>query len=93
MDEIDFGIAYRHPTKGTVIKVTMNEFRDQIYIHLREYGVDPDTGWVFPTKSGYAIRAEELDSVIELLQKASAMLGDHFRDKQQIGLEFEENNE
>ena len=36
------------------------------YIHIREYSLDGDTGYWFPTKSGYAILADEVSSIIPL---------------------------
>jgi len=90
--EIDFGVAYLKGPSENRVKVTMNEFKGQIYIHIREYGLDGDTGNLFPTPKGYAILAEELDSVIELLQKASKELARPFKTPGQLKLQLTDQN-
>ena len=77
--EIDLGVAY-YKNENTVVKVTASYFdkMSQWYVHIREYGYDGDTNTWFRTPKGYAIKAEELDSVIDLLQKASKELTDKF---------------
>ena len=88
--EYDYGIAYSKPTNGNRIKVTMNKFRDTVYIHIREYMMDGDTGRFFPTKSGYALLGDEVDSVIELLEKASAQLGEIYKSsRRQLEFDFD----
>lgn len=86
MDDIDYGVAYIKHNSGNRIKVTMNTFREITYIHIREYVLDGDTNKLYPTKSGYAILAEELDSVIELLEQASKSLGADFKKSKQLSL-------
>lgn len=82
--------VYKKRTNGNIIKVTMNEFRNQVYVHIREYGTDGDTGLLFPTKSGYALLAEELDSVISALQESSELYALYSRYKEhEAQLEFE----
>jgi hypothetical protein len=46
---IDIGEAFSKPN-GNIVKVTMNEFRDNQYVHIREYALDGDTGLIYPTK-------------------------------------------
>ena len=60
----DFGIAYIKSNQFAV-KVTMSSFRSQNYIHIREYIFDPDEEIWFPTKKGYAMTAEEVDSFVK----------------------------
>lgn len=62
----------------TQVRVSVNNFRNIWYIHIREYRLDGDTGNWFPTPKGYAMSAEGLDSVIELLQDASQFLTEKF---------------
>ena len=85
--EIDFGIAYIKKNEHRV-KITASPFRGTTYIHIREYGMDGDTGNLFPTKSGYAILAPELDTVINLLQKASKTITKPFKDINQYKFDF-----
>ena len=40
---IDFGTAF-HKNNGNAVKVTINEFRENLYLHIREYAMDGDTG-------------------------------------------------
>lgn len=77
--ELDLGAAYVKPTNGNKVTIKMNQFRGQVYVHIREYGMDGDTGHHFPTKSGYAILGEEVDSVIEKLEEASKLLAEFYR--------------
>jgi hypothetical protein len=62
--------VYQKPN-GSIVKITMSEFRGIYYTHIREYQMDGDTGNWFPTKSGYALLTEEVDSIIEALQESS----------------------
>ena len=39
--EYDLGFVTT-PMNGKVLKVTVNQFREQWYVHLREYMEDPD---------------------------------------------------
>ena len=66
---IDFGTAFHKPN-GNAVKVTINEFRDKLYLHIREYSMDGDTGQWYPTKSGFSIPADEVSSLIPLLEDA-----------------------
>jgi hypothetical protein len=88
-DDVDFGIAYMKSDYNG-IKVTMNSFRNQTYIHIREYLYDPDEGVWFPTKKGYALTANEVDSVIYLLNKASRRLSADYKPDDQLEFNFEE---
>lgn len=87
--DYDFGIAYTKSAEYA-IKVTMSSFRNSNYIHIREYIFDPDEEIWFPTKKGYALKAEEVDSIIYLLQKASQQLAVETKPTDQLELNFEE---
>jgi len=88
-DDLDFGIAYMKSDYSGV-KVTMNSFRDRTYIHIREYLFDPDEEVWFPTKKGYALNANEVDTVIHLLIKASKKLSADYKPDDQLEFNFEE---
>ena len=88
--EIDYGPAYIKPTNGNLVKVTFSNFRGKFYTHIREYYYDGDTDKWFPTKSGYALLAEGLENVIELLQKASFDYDSFNKDIDQLELLLEE---
>lgn len=85
----DFGIAYRK-NDDFGVKVTMSEFRGRVYIHIREYIYDGDEEVWIPTKKGYAIDANEVDSIINLLQQASAKLAKEIKPNNQLDFTFEE---
>jgi len=74
------------------IRITTNEFKNIIYVHVREYQMDGDTGNWFPTAKGYSILGNEVDSVIELLQEASDYITQEtfYRFNDQYELIFEE---
>ena len=85
----EIGIAYIK--NANQVKVTVNEFRGNMYVHLREYSMDGDTGVSYPTKSGYAILGNELDSVIKVLQEASEKIAVYYRQNDtQLSFNFEE---
>jgi hypothetical protein len=82
---------------GNVVKITMSEFRGQVYIHVRDYQMDGDSGFWYPTKTGYAFIAEETDSIIAGLKKASETFAKYSRNKtldleNQLEFIFEEDN-
>ncbi len=85
---IDFGTAFHKPN-GNAVKVTVNEFRDQLYLHIREYAMDGDTGLWYPTKSGYSMPADEVSSLIPLLDAASEQVAKRFIWNTQLELELE----
>ena len=89
LEEVDFGIAYMK-NEYTGVKVTMSPFRNNIYIHIREYIFDPDIEVWFPTKKGYALNGYEVDSVIDLLEKASIRLSKEIKPEDQLNFNFEE---
>jgi len=92
--ELDIGAAYIKPISGNKVTVKMNQFRGQVYVHIREYGMDGDTGKFFPTKNGYAILGEEVDSVIEKLEIASNLLAEFYRrNTNQYEFDFMKENE
>ena len=90
--DIDFGTAFHKPN-GNAVKVTVNEFRDKLYLHIREYSMDGDTGQWYPTKSGFAISADETASLIPLLEQASYMVAQRFISTNQLEFNFGEINE
>ena len=89
---IDIGEAYRKPN-GNIVKVTLNEFREISYIHIREYSLDGDTGYWFPTKSGYALLADEVSSIIPLLEEAETIISKKYKRDNQLSFDFGESKE
>jgi hypothetical protein len=85
---IDFGTAFHKPN-GNAVKVTINEFRDVLYLHIREYAMDGDTGHWFPTKSGFSIPADEVRSLIPLLEDASEAVAQRYTYSTQLELDLE----
>lgn len=88
--------VYKKPN-GNIVKVTMSEFRGQVYIHVRDYQMDGDSGIWYPTKTGYAFTAEETDSIIKALEEASEHFAKYTRQltidyENQLEFIFEENN-
>ena len=73
MGEYDFGFVHP-PIAGKALKVTVNEFRGQWYVHLREYIEDQDEDIWFPTKKGIAIKAEYVDVVGQMFLDAGDLL-------------------
>ena len=88
-DDIDFGIAYMK-SDFSGVKITMNSFRGRTYVHIREYLFDTEEEIWFPTKKGYALMAEEVDSVIYLLNKVSNKLSADYKPDDQLEFDFEE---
>ena len=88
----DFGTAF-HKNNGNAVKVTVNEFRENLYLHIREYAMDGDTGQWFPTKSGFALPADEVCSLLPLLEEAAAEVSKRFVYTTQIEFEFGEQYE
>ena len=89
---IDIGEAYRKPN-GNIVKVTLNEFREIFYIHIREYSLDGDTGYWFPTKSGYALLADEVSSIIPLLEEAETIISKKYKRDNHLSFDFGESEE
>lgn len=89
---IDFGTAFHKPN-GNATKVTLNEFRDILYLHIREYSMDGDTGHWFPTKTGYAFPADEISSLISLLEKAEEIINNRYKHSYQLEFSFGEEYE
>ena len=90
--DIDFGTAF-HKNNGNAVKVTVNEFRENLYLHIREYAMDGDTGQWFPTKSGLALPADEVCSIIPLLEDAAEMVSQRFKYSAQLEFNFGEIND
>lgn len=74
-EEYDLGFVNKNQL-GKGLKVTVNCFRDQWYVHLREYIHDVDENIWFPTKKGIAVKAEDIDTVTYLFSKAGELLTD-----------------
>ncbi len=89
---IDFGTAFHKPN-GNAVKVTVNEFREQLYLHIREYTMDGDTGQWFPTKTGFSIPADEASSLIPLLEEASEFVAQRYVWNTQLDLDLENEDE
>ncbi len=89
---IDFGTAF-HKNNGNAVKVTINEFRDNLYLHIREYSMDGDTGQWYPTKSGYAMSADEVSSLIPLLEEAAEIVAKRYKNTSQLELQLGEKDE
>lgn len=88
--------VYKKPN-GNIVKVTMSDFRGQVYLHIRDYQMDGDSGIWYPTKTGYAFVAEETDCIIEALEEASEHFAKYTRQltidtDNQLEFIFEENN-
>jgi hypothetical protein len=84
----DYGVAF-YKNNGNAVKVTVNEFRDNLYLHIREYIMDGDTGVWYPSKSGYSIPADEVSSLIPLLQKAEEDVATYHKSDRQLSLDLE----
>lgn len=84
----DYGVAF-YKNNGNAVKVTVNEFRDNLYLHIREYIMDGDTGVWYPSKSGYSIPADEVSSIIPLLQKAEEDVATYHKSDRQLSLDLE----
>lgn len=78
--EYDFGFITA-PENGKGTKVTVNKFREQWYIHLREYMEDQDTGTWFPTKKGIAIKSEYVDVLAYIFTDAGKLLTSIYYDE------------
>lgn len=70
--------VYKKPN-GNVVKVTMSDFRGQVYIHIRDYQMDGDSGVWYPTKTGYAFMAENTDCILKALEEASEQFAKYTR--------------
>lgn len=77
--EYDYGFI-ESPEKGKGTKITVNQFRNQWYVHIREYFEDADTGEWYPTKKGLAFKAENIDIIIAMLTEVSSLLTDIYYD-------------
>ena len=84
----DFGVAFHKPN-GNAVKVTINTFREVQYLHIREYALDGDTGAWYPTKSGFSLIADEVSSLIPLLEDASSYVAQQYIATRQLELRLE----
>lgn len=87
-DEYDLGFVYKQPS-GKGLKVTVNCFRGQWYVHLREYIHDLDEDIWFPTKKGIAIKSEHIDTVAYLFSLAGTLLTDIYYEELPIEKQLE----
>ena len=85
---VDFGTAFHKPN-GNAVKVTVNEFRDKLYLHIREYSMDGDTGQWCPTKTGFSIPADEVSSLLPRLEEASELVAKRYICNTQLELGLE----
>ena len=91
--DIDFGVAFQKPN-GNSVKVTVNTFRDIEYLHIREYAMDGDTGFLYPTKTGFSMLVDEVSSVIALLEQVEIYASQKYANSnKQIEFNFEEFND
>ena len=77
-------------------EISVDEFltgRENLYLHIREYAMDGDTGQWFPTKSGFALPADEVCSLLPLLEDAAKEVSKRFVYSTQFEFEFGEINE
>lgn len=58
-------LIHENMDKGFQIKLVVNEFRDQLYFHLRKYFLSYEGEWI-PSREGISIPAE-LDNIYNLL--------------------------
>lgn len=84
----DYGAAFHKPN-GNAVKVTISEFRDIAYLHIREYAMDGDTGTWYPTKTGFSFQADELTSLIPLLEDAANDVARQYLWDTQLELDLE----
>jgi hypothetical protein len=97
VNELEFSKVVFKKNNGALVKITMSDFRNQVYIHVRDYQMDGDTGYWYPTKTGYAFIAEEIDNIIDALKYASEMFAKYSRNleynnENQLEFKFEEVN-
>lgn len=85
---LDLGAAFHKPN-GNAVKVTISEFRDTIYLHIREYAMDGDTGQWYPTKSGFSFPADEVSSLLPLLEEAADIMAKRYIWNSQEELDLE----
>lgn len=86
--DLDFGTAF-HKKNGNAVKVTLNEFKDTKYLHIREYTMDGDTGNWYPTKTGFSFDADEVSSLIPLLEEAEKEVSKQYMWDTQLELQLE----
>ena len=67
--------------------------RENLYLHIREYAMDGDTGQWFPTKSGLALPADEVCSLLPLLENAAEIVSKRFKYSAQLEFNFGEIND
>jgi hypothetical protein len=91
-EDIDFGCAFHKPN-GNAVKVTLNYFRGNHYIHIRDYALDGDTGRYYPTKSGFSFFADEVTSLIPLLEEAAECQAMLYKYSTQLEFDFGDENE
>jgi hypothetical protein len=74
MSDLYNRIIYENEVKGEQYRLTVNEFRDQMYLHVRKYYLSFDEGYL-PTKEGACIPmtigsvSELFDALVDLLSE------------------------
>lgn len=84
----DLGVAF-YKNNGNAVKVTLNTFKDIQYAHIREYAMDGDTGNWYPTKTGFSFAADEISSLIPLLEAAEKIVAKQYIVNTQLLLPLE----
>ncbi len=86
-DDIFYRIIHQDNDKGKQIRLTVNEFRDIEYLHLREYYQDFNEEWC-PSNKGVAMPLDLNNSrelfagLVEILSLAEQkqVIKDHFKE-------------
>ncbi|MBT4972081.1 MAG: hypothetical protein HOM84_06005 [Thiotrichales bacterium] len=74
MSELYNRVIYENEVKGEQYRLTVSEFREQMYLHIRKYYLSFDEGYL-PTKEGACIPmtigsvAELFDALVDLLSE------------------------
>ena len=84
----DLGVAF-YKNNGNAVKVTINTFKESQYAHIREYAMDGDTGNWYPTKTGFSFLADEISSLLPLLEKAEKIVAKQYVLDTQLKLPLE----
>lgn len=92
--EIDFGVVYVKETGSQPrIKVILSEWYDKWYLHIREWNMDGDTGKLFPTTKGITLNPDELDAIIETLEKVNIHWTRKWKHHNQLKFDFMKDKE
>lgn len=55
---------------GSVLKVTVSEFKGFHYLDIREWFPDEETSELKPTKRGVTLKSEAFESLMDALEKS-----------------------